>query len=127
MRKTDMMTACRKQLIFTDFLIMYSKQIYSLLSNYGFLIEIQEARGNISPAIEFCTDNLNPAFRSFKYSISDHLSNCGAYFKYPEYQYIADDVISRGIERGKVYKLSSVAISVYYAIRFYQVNKLSIE
>lgn len=128
MKKNEMLTACREQLIFDDFLLKYSRQIRSLLNDFGFLIEVQEARGNISPAIEFCRDNMNPVFESFKKDIANHFANRGVYFKYPEYQRIANDVIPRGVTaRGEEYKLASVAISVYYAIRFYQVDKLNIE
>lgn len=128
MTKNEMLTACRKQLIFEDFLLMYNKQIRSLMNDFGFLIVIQNARGNISPAIEFCRDNMNPTFISFKQGIGNHFLNCGAFFKYPDYQYIANDVARRGIvARGEEYKLNSAAISVYYAIRFYQVDKLNIQ
>lgn len=128
MKKNEMLTACRKQLIFEDFLLMYSKQLRSLMNDVGFLIIVQNARGNISPAIEFCRDNTDPTFISFKQGISNHFLNSGAFFKYPDYQYIANDVAQRGVGfRGEEYKLSSAAISVYYAIRFYQVDKLNIE
>lgn len=128
MKKNEMLTACRKQLIFEDFMLMYSRQLRSLMNDTGFLIIVQNARGNISPAIEFCSDNTDPTFISFKQDISNQFFNSRAFFKYPDYQYIANDVAHRGIGfRGEEYKLSSAAISVYYAIRFYQVDKLNIE
>ena len=64
---------------------------------------------------------------------SGSLANASACLKCPFKRgyviaYKANDVAKRGIAaRGEEYKLNSAAISVYYAIRFYQIDKLNIE
>ena len=128
MKKQEMMTACLKQMIFDDFLKKYHDAIDVLLKNQGFLFEIKCARGNTPEEIEFCADNKNLNLQKFKNRLSEHFYESKAYFDYPEFRYITDDVKARGLAaRGKPYAAKSAYISIYYAIRFYQINRLDIE
>ena len=113
------LTACKSQLIFPDFLTRYEEELTSLHKNPGFLYEMAEARGTVSPEVEFCTDNSNIALRRFKDSISQHIYESKAYYDYPDFKAIVDDVQLQGIKsRGTEYTKRSACISVYYALRY---------
>ena len=91
----------------------------SLRKNPGFLHEMAEARGTVSPEVEFCTDNSNIALRRFKDSISQHIYESKAYYDYPDFKAIVDDVQLQGIKsRGTEYTKKSAYISIYYALRY---------
>ena len=128
MKKYDMMTACLKQMVFDEFMSLYSAEIRSLLEQQSFLFDVRQARGNVSEDIEFCLDNTNFEFRKFKQRISNYFYECGAYIHYPEFRFITENVKKKGVSfRGKPYTAASASISIYYAIRFYQINRLSVE
>ena len=116
--------ACESQFVFADFLERYAQELASLRKNPGFVHELIEARGNTTPEVEFCADQNNSAFRKFKDQINQHLHDSKAYYDYPDFQAIVDDVQHLGIEfRGKEYTKKSAYISVYYALRYLKLTE----
>ena len=116
--------ACESQFVFGDFLARYERELGALRKNPGFVHELIEARGNVTPEVEFCTDQSNSDLRKFKEQINQHLHESKAYYDYPDFQKIVDDVQHLGIEfRGKEYTKKSAYISVYYALRYLKLTE----
>lgn len=118
------MLVCKRQIIFPDFLEKYTQELSLLRKTPGFIHEMTEARGNVSPEVEFCSDNEDPAFQEFKDRICTYLYETKAYYNYPECKMIVDDVQKMGIRfSGKAYTKKSAYISVYYALRFLKLSE----
>ena len=116
--------ACESQFVFGDFLARYERELGALRKNPGFVHELIEARGNVAPEVEFCTNQSNSDLRKFKEQINQHLHETKAYYDYPDFQKIVDDVQHLGIEfRGKEYTKKSAYISVYYALRYLKLTE----
>ena len=128
MEKQEIMTNCLKQMVFDEFLSFYSDAIKVLLKDQSILFAIKQINAGVAETVEFCADNKNIDLRKFKDRIGEMMFDSKAYFHCPEYRFIVDDVKKKGISfRGKPYTAKSAAISVYYAIRFYQISKMDRE
>ena len=128
MKKQEIMTNCLKQMIFDEFLFLYSDSIKALLKDQSFLYTVRQIRKGIPEEVEFCADNQNLELRRFKNRIGEMVFESQAYFHCPEYHFIVDDVKKKGIAaRGTPYTMKSAAISTYYAIRFYEISRMDRE
>lgn len=124
MTKQEIMTNCLKQMIFDEFLSLYGDAIKVLLRDQSILYTVRKIHQGVSEQIEFCADNSSLELRKFKNNIGEMFYESQAYFHIPEYRFIVDDVKKKGIvARGTPYTMKSAAISVYYAIRFYEISK----
>lgn len=126
MKKQEIMDNCIKQMIFEDFLLVYADLIKKLLCDQSFLSIIDYIQNGVPEEIEFCANNETPAFKNFKDCIGQALFESQAYPRCVAYSYIVDSVKEKGVaNRGMPYATKSAAISVYYAIRYYQIAKSS--